>query len=177
MCRWRHSITALDKSSSNRYLPTRLRPFAGGIDSADVLSPSPQRVWVIKEAIVATTSSVVSVELVHIDDPLNHTERGAIAGFLAGYTGNTLVSYTTISACSLSGATRTTPHSSTHAGHISKSSVEPWKPTAACDLRSRVVFQRLAVSTGTATSKESWNATPPRMFDAPKLMSSHAPSV
>jgi integrase/recombinase XerD len=52
-------------------------------------------VWVIKEAIVATTTSVVSVELVHIDDPLNHTERGAIAGFLAGYTGNTLVSYTT----------------------------------------------------------------------------------
>jgi integrase len=52
-------------------------------------------VWVIKEAIVAESSSVVSVELVHVDDPLNHTERGAIAGFLAGYTGNTLVSYTT----------------------------------------------------------------------------------
>lgn len=51
--------------------------------------------WVIKEAIVAESSSVVSVELVQVDDPLNHTERGAIAGFLAGYTGNTLVSYTT----------------------------------------------------------------------------------
>jgi integrase/recombinase XerD len=59
------------------------------------LSPSPQRAWVIKEAIVAESSSVVSVELVHIDDPLNSPERGAIAGFLAGYTGNTLVSYTT----------------------------------------------------------------------------------
>ena len=29
-----------------------------------------------------------SAELVHIDDPLNFTERAAIAGFLAGYTGN-----------------------------------------------------------------------------------------
>jgi integrase/recombinase XerD len=48
-------------------------------------------VWVIKEAVVAITTSVVSVELVHIDDPLNSTERGAIAG----YAGNTLVSYTT----------------------------------------------------------------------------------
>ena len=36
-----------------------------------------------------------SVELVRADDPLGFTERGAIAGFLAGYTGNTLVSYTT----------------------------------------------------------------------------------
>lgn len=36
-----------------------------------------------------------SVELVLVDEPLGFTERGAIAGFLAGYTGNTLVSYTT----------------------------------------------------------------------------------
>ncbi len=42
---------------------------------------------------MATT--VISAELVRIDDPLNFTERAAIAGFLAGYTGNTLVSYTT----------------------------------------------------------------------------------
>ena len=48
--------------------------------------------WDIKEAIVATTTTVVSVELVHVDDPLNSTERGAIAGFLAGYAANTLVS-------------------------------------------------------------------------------------
>ena len=40
-------------------------------------------------------ATVNSVELVGIDDPLGFTERGAIAGFLAGYTGNTLVSYTT----------------------------------------------------------------------------------
>jgi hypothetical protein len=67
----------------------------GCADLADGLSPSPQRVWVIKKAIVAESLSVVSVELVHIDDPLNHTERGAIAGFLAGYTDNTLASHTT----------------------------------------------------------------------------------
>ena len=36
-----------------------------------------------------------SVELVRIDDPLNFTERAAIAGFLAGYTGNALVRHTT----------------------------------------------------------------------------------
>ena len=41
---------------------------------------------------MATT--VISAELVRVDDPLNFTERTAIAGFLAGYTGNTLVSYT-----------------------------------------------------------------------------------
>ena len=40
-------------------------------------------------------ATVNSVELVRVDDPLSFIERGAIAGFLAGYTGNTLVSYTT----------------------------------------------------------------------------------
>ena len=39
--------------------------------------------------------TVISAELVRIDYPLDFTERAAIAGFLAGYTGNTLVSYTT----------------------------------------------------------------------------------
>ena len=41
------------------------------------------------------TSTFTTVELVRIDEPLDATERGAIAGFLAGYTGNTLISYTT----------------------------------------------------------------------------------
>ena len=41
------------------------------------------------------TSTSTTVELVRVDEPLGATERGAIAGFLAGYTGNTLVSYTT----------------------------------------------------------------------------------
>ncbi len=41
------------------------------------------------------TSAVTTVELVRVDEPLGATERGAIAGFLAGYTGNTLISYTT----------------------------------------------------------------------------------
>ena len=44
---------------------------------------------------MATTSTVTAVEIVRIDDPFNVTERAAIAGFLAGYTGNTLISYTT----------------------------------------------------------------------------------
>lgn len=41
------------------------------------------------------TSTVLSAELVRVDDPLNFTEPAAIAGFLARYNGNTLVSYTT----------------------------------------------------------------------------------
>jgi len=36
-----------------------------------------------------------AVELVRCDEPLDVGERAAIAGFLAGYTGNTLTSYTT----------------------------------------------------------------------------------
>jgi hypothetical protein len=52
---------------------------------------------------MATT--VISAELVRVDDPLDFTERAAIAGFLAGYTGNTLVSYTTdLSRSGLDGA-------------------------------------------------------------------------
>jgi hypothetical protein len=40
-------------------------------------------------------TAVISAGLVRIDYPLDVTERAAIAGFLAGYTGKTLVSYTT----------------------------------------------------------------------------------
>ena len=36
-------------------------------------------------------STVTTVELVRLDEPLDATERGAIAGFLAGYSGNTLI--------------------------------------------------------------------------------------
>jgi integrase/recombinase XerD len=50
--------------------------------------------WVTKEAAMATTTTT-TVELVRCDEPLDVNERAAIAGFLAGYTGNTLISYTT----------------------------------------------------------------------------------
>jgi integrase/recombinase XerD len=50
--------------------------------------------WVTKEAAMATTT-ITTVELVRGDEPLDVNERAAIAGFLAGYTGNTLISYTT----------------------------------------------------------------------------------
>ncbi len=43
----------------------------------------------MKETTVAAT--VISAELFRVDEPLNFTERAAIAGFLSGYTGNTLV--------------------------------------------------------------------------------------
>lgn len=41
------------------------------------------------------TSAVTTVEVVHLEDPLSVSERAAVAGFLAGYTANTLTSYTT----------------------------------------------------------------------------------
>jgi integrase/recombinase XerD len=44
---------------------------------------------------MATTATAVTVELVRVDEPLGVAERAAIAGFLAGYSGNTLISYTT----------------------------------------------------------------------------------
>lgn len=44
---------------------------------------------------MATTTTVVSVELVGVEDPLDVGERATITGFLAGYTGNTLISYVT----------------------------------------------------------------------------------
>jgi hypothetical protein len=44
---------------------------------------------------MATTTTSATVELVRVEDPLGVGERAAIAGFLAGYTGNTLISYTT----------------------------------------------------------------------------------
>jgi site-specific recombinase XerD len=40
-------------------------------------------------------ASSTSAVLVRYDDPVVLAERGAVAGFLAGYAGNTLVSYTT----------------------------------------------------------------------------------
>ncbi|MGF1596888.1 MAG: tyrosine-type recombinase/integrase [Acidimicrobiales bacterium] len=42
-----------------------------------------------------TTTTTATVELVRCDEPLDVGERAAIAGFLAGHTGNTLTSYTT----------------------------------------------------------------------------------
>ena len=39
-------------------------------------------------------ATINSVELVQVEDPLGFIERGTIAGFLTGYTCNTLVSYT-----------------------------------------------------------------------------------
>jgi integrase/recombinase XerD len=45
---------------------------------------------VTEETVMAAASTLVRHE-----DPLHVRERGALAGFLAGYSGNTLVSYTT----------------------------------------------------------------------------------
>ena len=44
---------------------------------------------------MATTATIAAFELVRVDELFGVGERAAIAGFLAGYTGNTLVSYTT----------------------------------------------------------------------------------
>ena len=41
---------------------------------------------------MATTTTTATVELVRADEQFGVAERAAIAGFLAGYTGNTLIS-------------------------------------------------------------------------------------
>jgi site-specific recombinase XerD len=55
------------------------------------LVPDPDEGRVIKEAVMATSTAV----LVRYTDPDDLVERSAVAGFLAGYTGATRVSYTT----------------------------------------------------------------------------------
>jgi Phage integrase, N-terminal SAM-like domain len=52
----------------------------------------PMKGWVTKEAVMASSTTAV---LVRYDDPAELAERAAVAGFLAGCTGNTLTSYTT----------------------------------------------------------------------------------
>lgn len=59
-----------------------LRPDRSAIAGGEALVSVP-RGWVIKEAAMAATA--VAVELVRYDDPLEVTERAAVAGFLAGY--------------------------------------------------------------------------------------------
>jgi site-specific recombinase XerD len=61
------------------------------VRAAASLGSRPVEVRVIKEAVMASSTAV----LVRYDDPVVLAERAAVAGFLAGYTGNTLVSYTT----------------------------------------------------------------------------------
>ena len=85
---------------------------------------------VIKEAIVAVTLN--PAELVRVDDRLGITERGAIAGFLDGYTGNTLVSYTTDLRIFAEWCTNNDVRLLKYAVLTWRSSVAPWKPTAGC---------------------------------------------
>lgn len=79
---------------------------------------------------MATT--ITSAELVRVDDPLNFTERAAIAGFLAGYTGNTLVSYTTWVPALRRMVHQQRPSPPRRASRPSGDlRAGPWKPTAA----------------------------------------------
>ena len=41
------------------------------------------------------TTTITTAVLVRYEDPLDVRERGAVAGFLAGYNGTTRISYTT----------------------------------------------------------------------------------
>jgi hypothetical protein len=53
------------------------------------------------------TSHLTSVVVVRLDEALDATERGAVAGGVAPYSGTTLISYATDLGCSSSGASRT----------------------------------------------------------------------
>lgn len=113
---------------------------------------------VLKEAIVAGT--VNSVEPVRVDDLLGFTERRAIAGFLAGYTGDTLVSYTT----DLRLVAEWYANNDVCLMDVRRAHLEIFGRTMEADgrLGSSVArrFPRWAASTGTATSRASW--TQPR---------------
>ena len=120
-------------------------------------------------------ASFNSVELVRVDDPLGFTERGAIAGFLAGYTGNTLVSYTT----GLRLFAEWCTNNDLRLLDVRRAHLEIFGRTMETDGRMRSTAARdsphSAASTGTATSKASSNGTLPRMSDDPRSMSNHAP--
>jgi len=88
---------ALDITVQRSGVGTVERPLPFGPSGAPrmgwSLGSRPLAVWVTKDAAMATTTA--TVELGRVDLPLGVSERAAIAGFLAGYTGNTLISYTT----------------------------------------------------------------------------------
>jgi hypothetical protein len=66
-----------------------VRPVTTLVTAEQPWFPAPEG-RVAEEAQMAATSTLVRYE-----DPLDVHERGAVAGFLAGYSGNTRVSYTT----------------------------------------------------------------------------------
>jgi hypothetical protein len=61
--------------------------------TVDVVARAPRRSRVNRRPTMANTST--SLVPANADDPLDARARGAIAGFLAGYSGATLVSYRT----------------------------------------------------------------------------------
>jgi hypothetical protein len=76
--------------------PTRYRPvstrevFASPLHlGVDVVGPAPWRSWVNRRPAMANTTST-ALFATSADDPLDARTRGAIAGFLAGYSGATL---------------------------------------------------------------------------------------
>lgn len=75
---------------------------------------------------MATTTAAFTVELVRCDEPLDVFERAAIAGFLAGYSSNTLVSYTTDLRLFLEWCTNTVCACSRSAEPIWRSSAARW---------------------------------------------------
>lgn len=120
------------------------------------------RVWLIKEAAIATTTTTATVELVRVDEPLGVSERAAIAGFLAGYSGNTLISQTTDLRLFVRWCTNDDDACSTFGVPIWRSSDARCKPTVGCAPPSPAGRRRRGASTGTATSRGSWTAVTAR---------------
>src|SRR5262245_10624027 len=105
---------------------------------------------VTEEAAMAATSTLVRYE-----DPLDVRERGTVAGFLAGYSGNTRVSTRPICACSPAGAPTTGSACWRCDALIWRCSLGPWRKKAECAPPWLAACRRCAASTATATSKES----------------------
>lgn len=115
--------------------------------------------------------------LVRYGDPLDVRERGAVVGFLAGYTGTTRVSCTTDLRLSTVWLHRDRcPTTGRQARHLELFAGQ-METTVGCARPSPAGSRPRGVSTGTAMSKNSSNVTRPRTFVARRLTTSHAYSA
>ena len=107
--------------------------------------------------------------LVRYQDPLDVRERGAVAGFLAGYAGTTRVSYTTDLRPFAAWCAERGSACSRCAALIWRSSPPRWNKTVERDRRWRAACRRCAASTAPATWKGSWPATRAGTVRRPKV--------
>jgi hypothetical protein len=88
-------------------------------------------------------------------------ERGAVAGFLAGYSSNTPLGYTTDLRLFAAWCADNRLRLLEVDALIWRRSPGPWSKTVGCTQRWRAACRHCAASTATATTKGSWPGTRP----------------